>query len=402
MNTGIDTQHNNSRVDVVDTLLIIIKHRLFIIKFSILVIVISTAIAFALPIYFSATAKIVPTKEDNGFLNLMMAEMSGGLSNLASNILGGGSLSDYYIGVLDSDTIKDNVIDKFHLIKYYNKNTRQDTYKTLDQLVNITAGKKDGIISITVEDKDPNQAAALANAYVDELTKFTIEMSSSTAGKNAKFIEARLLTAKSDLSAAEDKLAKFQSRYKALDLPEQTKGTIGVIGNLMAQLALQETQLAVLKKSFTDAAPEVTKTKASIITIKNQIDHLESKNPANAIPSIGSIPGISEQYIKIMREFKKQETLVELLTKQYEMTLFSEAKDVSPIHIIQTAKVPDKKTRPKRFIIIIVGSILGVIVSILKVFIIDEHFSNLSSDEKARWHQLKRIAKKDNVEVQSN
>jgi uncharacterized protein involved in exopolysaccharide biosynthesis len=375
-------------IDLLDYLTIIVKRKSLIIRAMIAVFCISSAISFLLPKYYSSTARILPPQQDQGLMGLMMGSMGNGMASLAGDFLGKGSPTDLYMGILSTATISDAIIDRFKLMDVYEEKYRIDAYKALDKKVDFSAGKKDGIISITVEDKDPKRAADLANAYVEELGKLTAHLSMTDAGQNKSFLNERLAKAKVDLAKAEDEIKIFQSRNKALDVTEQAKGAIKGVADLEGQLAAEEVKLAGAKRVFTDDSQEVKNQKAVVANIKGQIAKFEGMRSGAAVLGVGSVPELGQQYLRLMREFKTQEALVEVLTKQYELAKLSEAKEISSIWVLQNARVPDKKSKPRRVLIILASTFTAGFLAILCIFI-NEYWQNLPVEEKERWLQFK-------------
>jgi len=87
-----------------------------------------------------------------------------------------------------------------------------------------------------------------------------------------------------------------------------------------------------------------------------------------------------------MREFKIQEALVEILTKQSEIKKLNEANDVSGLQVIQQARVPDKKIRPKRSLIVL-GSTFAALFSAVFLSFVLEYVERLPEGERARWRR---------------
>jgi len=346
----------------------------------------SIVVSFCLPSIYSSKAMVLPTSEEKSIRNAMLSQM-GGLAVLAGEALGGGSMSDLYVGMLKSDAVKDPVIDRLKLMDVYGNNDREDTYRDLDKRVSIVSGKKDGIISIIAEDEDPKRAAEIANAHVEELGKLAVRMNVTGAAQNRSFLEERLSRAKADLAKAEDNLKEFQSRNKAVQVNAQAEASIKGVAEMRAQLALQEVQLATLRRRFTDSKQEVKNLATSVAGLRGQIAKLEGTGDNGSIPSVGSVPAIGQTYARLMREFKIQETLVELLTKQYELTSISEANDVSPVQVLQKGRVPNKAIKPKRGFIIVMATLTAFLFSLVAAFVM-ERVSALSQEERGLWREL--------------
>lgn len=381
-----ESDPNGSR-KLVDYFEVITRNRLIVFRITVLSALVSIVVSLLLPKIYYSTARILPPQQENGIFSLMLGQMGGGVANLASDILGSGSTSDLYASILKSEAIKDRVIDRFKLIEVYKKSYRLDTYKTLDETVSVDVGKKDGIISITVEDKDPKRAAAIANAYVEELGALTRGLNTTGASQQRKFLEERLIKAKADLASTEDALKNFQSKNKAIDITEQAKGSIQEIADITGRLALEEVKLSTLQQQFTDASHEVVTQKKVIATLRSQLARKEGQEPQGVLPSIGSVPAIGEQYVRLMREFKIQEALVELLTKQFELMRYNEANTISTVQVIQKATVPDKKTKPKRSLIVMASTITGALFSIVYVFFIN-YSTQLPLEDRRRWRNV--------------
>jgi tyrosine-protein kinase Etk/Wzc len=374
-----------------DYLEVVARRWRMIVKVMAAAFILSVVITLQLPKIYSSTALILPPQQDGGMMGMMSA-MSGGMANLAGELLGKSTSADLYVGILNSSAIKDSIIDRFKLMEVYEEKYRIDTYRVLEEKAKIAAGKKDGIISNTVEDKDPKRAADLANAFVEELGKLTVKLNILGAGQNRGYLEERLAKSKADLSRTEEDLKRFQSKNKALDVPEQAKAAITGVAQLKAQLAIQEIQLAGARSRFTDSSREVKDLKVSVANIRAQIAQVEGDDRGSSIPSMGSVPALGQEYVRLMREFKVQEAIFELLTKQYEMAKMSEAKDVDGMQVIQKATVPDKKSKPKRSLIVLASTLAAGFGAVLYAFI-REAGAKMPAEDRQRWNQIIALAR---------
>ncbi|GAW65833.1 lipopolysaccharide biosynthesis protein [Geoanaerobacter pelophilus] len=337
---------------------------------------------------------IVPSPDDKGMMGAMMAQM-GGLAGMAGLAGGGPNNADLYQTMLYTETVQDPIINRFKLMTVYGVKFRAEAYKALFENTDISIGKKDGVITIAVDDIDPKRAADIANAYVDELGHLTTNLSMSGASKNRAFLEERLVSAKADLARAEDAMKNFQSKYKAVSIMDQAKASIEAVALLRGQLAAQEVQLGMLQRQFTENSQEVKMAKTSIANIRTQIADFEGSGGSSSIPSVGSVPELGKEYVRLLREFKIQETLVELLTKQYEMVKLDELKDVSSFQVIQSARPPEKKSSPQRGKLVVISS-CAVFILVASALVAGEHFASVSSDKlikiKSLCYELTRLA----------
>jgi uncharacterized protein involved in exopolysaccharide biosynthesis len=347
-----------------------------------------------MPNIYTAKTMVLPSQEDRNLMSALMNQM-GGLASLAAGAgsqIGGPTTVDLYVSMLRSEAVKDPLIDRLRLMEVYHRKYRADVYAILDKKTSVSVGKKDGIITISVSDRDPRRAAALANAYVAELGNLAVRLSVSGAGQTRNFLEERLVKAKAELSKAEENLKAFQTKNKAVSVTAQAEATIKGVAELRAQLAVQEVQLATYRRQFTDSSQEVKNLVTSVANLRTQIAKLEGEGGDSALPSVGSVPTIGQEYVRLMREFKTQESLVELLTKQYEMARLSEAKDVSPLQIIQVAKVPERKSGPSRSKIIIMTVLAAFFFSIVGLMV-REYLGRLPEHDVKRWKEIWNMLK---------
>lgn len=383
-------QKNSEERSLLDYIEILAKNWKMIVFAPFIAAVITAVIALLMPNIFTAKTMIIPSDSDSGGMGVLMGQL-GGLASIAGNSLGIKTASDLYVTMLQSEAVKDPIIDKFKLVERYKAEYRTDVYKKLDGTVLITLGKKDGIISISVDEEDPKLAADIANAYVEELGQLTARLNMSGAGQNRIFLEKRIAKANTELAKAEDALKEFQLQNKAISVTEQARATIEGVAQLRAQLATQEVQLASLHQRFTDQSQEVRSVKASIANLRAQINSMEGKGfPSSSIPSVGVVPQLGQEFMRLTREFKIQEAVVEMLTKQYEVAKVSENKDVSPFQILQKAKVPERKSKPaKTKMVLLAACVTGLLMIFFAIVL--ENINSMPSNAKNRWKSILQL-----------
>lgn len=383
------SSHGTGEPNLLDLLLVLAKHWKMIVRVPFAVAVITAIITLFMPNIYTARTMIIPSDDDSGGMGSALMAQLGGLAGLAGGTVGAKTTGDLYATMLQSEALKDPLIDRFKLKDHYEAEFRSSVYLTLDSVASISLGKKDGVITIAFSDEDPKFAADLANAYVDELANLTTRLNMTQAGDNRRFLVKRMAEAKADLGRAEDSLKVFQSKYKAISVTEQAKATIEGVAQLRAQLASQEVQLATLRRQLTDNSSEVKNIKASIGNLRAQIDSLESNgNTISSIPSVRSVPQLGQEYLRLMRDVKIQEAVLEMLSKQYEMAKLSETKDTSPFQVLEKAKVPERKSKPKRARIVILSAIVTGFFMVLAAFIL-EFVEKMPSEDRIRMQQLK-------------
>jgi uncharacterized protein involved in exopolysaccharide biosynthesis len=342
----------------------------------------SMLLAVLIPVRYESTARLMPPDNQSGSgLALAAAAMSGavggGLSGIASDILGVKNTSDIFVGVLGSRTVQDKLIQQFDLRKLYSVRSMDDARKMLTQRTGISVDRKSQIIFIAVTDKSPQRAAAMAQAYVDELNHLVSELSTSSARRERIFLEGRLQTVNQDLETAEKNFSQFASKNTAIDVKEQGKAMVEAAATLQGRLIAAESELQGLKQIYADNNVRVRSVQARIDELKNQLNKLGGKGesmteissqPSDSLyPSIRKLPLLGVEYANLYRNTKIQEAVLEALTKEYEMAKVQEAKEIPTVKILDAPNIPDKKSFPPRTLITLMGTALGCCAGVMFV-----------------------------------
>jgi uncharacterized protein involved in exopolysaccharide biosynthesis len=170
-------------------------------------IVIITAVVSLImtPIFAAKAVFIVPSPSAGGSAAQAMANLGGLMGGGAASLLGGGKSPDeMYMEFLKSQTIANVLIDKFDLQKRFETKSLTKTQAALKSRTLITSNKKAGLIAVQVEDKDPQFAADLANAYIAALKEMLRNFAVGEARQRQQYYEDQLIRAKMELTGTTD------------------------------------------------------------------------------------------------------------------------------------------------------------------------------------------------------
>lgn len=343
---------------------------------------------------YVSTAVIMPPQQQSSSVSAMLGQL-GGLANAAGSIAGLKNPNDLYVGMLQSRTIADNLIQKFKLQERYNKNTLDETRAKLTKMRDVSNGK-DGLIGVSVEDTDPKFAAELANAHVSELAALSKGLAITEASRRRLFFEKQLKAAKDELANAEVAMRTMQETTGMLQLEGQVKGIIANEAQLQGTIAAKTVQLQSMRSFATANNPDYMRLQEELRGLQGQLDKLQrgqSRAGDVMIPS-GKLPEVGFEYVRTLRDVKYYETIFELLAKQYELAKIDEAKDSSMIQQLDIAVPAQEKNKPKPLMMAIVGFFGGVVLAIFIALLLDAYI-NSRRDEKSndRWLALRRAWK---------
>jgi len=240
----------------------------------------------------------------------------------------------------------------------------------LSSRTDVVEDKKSGVIAIIVRDRDPGLAMSLANAYVDELGAVMAKVSTSAARRERIFIEQRLADENKSLQEAEQQFSQFASANMALNVPEQTKVTVEAAARLQGELIAARAQLEGLKQTYTEENIRVKSAQAHVNELDRELAKINSgrvtgaPDAATPYPSVKNLPLLGVKWADLYRNTKIRETVVELLTQQYEMARIQEAKEIPSPKVLDPASTPERK-RPSWLMILIAGTFLSTVLACL-------------------------------------
>ncbi len=296
------------------------------------------------------------------------------VGSIISDAMGVKSSGALYIGVLKSSSVEDRLIDRFDLRKVYRARYFKDARDELSENTDVSEDRKSGIIAISVTDRSPQRAQQMAAAYVSTLDDLMSQLDTSAAHRERVFLETRLIQVKQDLDKASKDLSDFSSKNATLDVKEQGKAMVEGVAALEGQLIAAESQLDGLKQIYTGNNVRVRSMQARVDLLREKLSQLRGNGdtPADTSAavndfgvSISRLPVLGLTYYDLVRSAKIQETMFEVLTKQYELAKIEEAKELPTAKVLDPANLPEVKTSPKRTLITLVG---GLIAGLLAVF----------------------------------
>ena len=349
----------------------LVRRRPFVIRCTGYGLLIAAAIAFLIPNEYRSTAQLLPPDQQSLSGASMLGAMAGASALIPSGIAGGllnsrtpGATS---IGILNSRTVQDNIINRFDLRRVYHLSRYSDTRKKLAERTTIVEDKKSGIITITVMDHDRVRARDIATAYIEALDKMQSQLSTSSARQERIFLEGRLKVIKADLDTAAKALSEFSSRNATLDVQKQGQATVEAAAKLQGELITAQSELHGLQATYTDENIRVREVRARIDELQSQLRKIggEGETADNSqlgsnqlFPSIRKLPILGVTYFNLYQQLTMQGTLYEILTKQYELAKVQEAKEIPTIKVLDQPDLPERKSYPPRLIFIIAGTFL--------------------------------------------
>ncbi len=409
------TSNKNSfgeEINLLDYLDVIFKRRGMIVRNSLLAGLMMLVLSFLLPKTYTATTTLLPPGEgeQNGLRSLL-------LNSPVSmfNVPGiPASSSDIFVEILKSRTVAEAVLSK----KYKGEETKQNLYEIWD-IENQTDAMNElhenstifaneqGIINISVEAHDAELSAQVANAFVEALDEVNREKSFSRAKNSRIYIEEQLKQTAVRLKKATTALADFQSEFKAVDLQAQTRVSIEKAGEIKGTIMAKEVELKVALQTLKRDNPIIRRLQKEVDELKIQFEHLQF---GNSVPfeeqkdyfiPFADVPEVGARLAEFLRDVKVQETVWQLLNQQFYSAKIQEARDTPTVQVLDAAVQPERRTRPKRKLLVVVTSFLTFVFSVFWAFCLEyvernkeqkdfQKMSGMVDELKADYNKLKK------------
>lgn len=318
---------------------------------SLLVGVIALGTSYLIPPTYTARTMFLPPQQPQSAAASALASL-GALSGLAGSSLGGvKTTGDQYVTLMQSVNVQDRLVDRFQLMSEYQSKYRFLARKTLSENVRITLGKKDGLITVEADGSSPKLAADLANAHVDELRRLTGELALTEVQQRRAFFEAELKKTRDQLAHAQQELQ--QSGFNPGALKTEPKSAAEAYARVKAEATAAEVKLQTLRRFMAESSVEVQQQQTLLGALRVQLSKLESADR----------PDVADAgYVGRYREYKYQESLFELFSRQFEMARLDESREGSLIQVVDAATPPEHKSKPKRAVIAVSASVVTALL----------------------------------------
>lgn len=151
----------------------------------------------------------------------------------------------------------------------------------------------------------------------------------------------------------------------------------------LANIFIEELNKLLQTYSLTDASQKRTFFDQQLRQAKDRLTDAEL--------TLDKTPNTSLKYLDALRNLKYQEAVWEMLAKQFEMAKLDEAKDFPLIQVLDKAMPPEKKSKPKRSMVVMLVTLAAFFLAVIWAFISEVLVRSSSDPEQGvRLQELRR------------
>ena len=354
------------------------KRRKMIISLVVLATLVAVIISMTMPAWYEASALLLPPK------NVTMPVA--GLSQLheVASVIQGLNLpvmvtpSDLYARMLASRTIAEPIIETFDLSSRYKTTTSYDTYLSLLSHSRFVV-ESEGLLLIAVEDRDPQMAADLTNAYVAGLESLNQKIASGRARQNREFVQERVAQVSTALDLARADYERFQVENRAVDFDQQTRIAVEEAIDLRVRLSQIDVDLKMSELTLGKDNPELIRKRQRREIVQAELYQLENGRGDSSYFSlpISRVPTLKGQYQVLFSRVQVQEQLYSILLDQLEQAKLSENESLPTVSVLDYARAPEIRSRPQRSRIVGSTFLVTLLITIM-LAMVAEYFDRLA------------------------
>ncbi|EJL9428036.1 polysaccharide biosynthesis tyrosine autokinase [Vibrio cholerae] len=243
--------------------------------------------------------------------------------------------------------------DKFYIVK----TARLVTINDLQQALSIAEqGKKTGILRLSLEGEEPQKIQAILDSIAHDYLMQNVERTSAEAEKSLQFLRSHLPEIKSTLDSAETKLNEYKLQNDSVDLKLEAESVLKTMVTIESRLNELQFQESEISQRYTKSHPaylSLMEKRKALLTEKNRLDGLVAK-----------MPKTQQEVIRLSRDVEVNQAIyLQLVAKVQELSVMK-ASAIGNVRILDNAETLEEPVKPKKPIIIIVSTIMGMLLSI--------------------------------------
>jgi len=371
---------------------VLVRNRRAVIWYPLVVAVAVGLFSVVAPAHYRGEVSVLPPDQDFQYVSLMSLP-------LAEFGMGGGmslpfmaTPSDILAHVLLSRRVLRAVVDSVRLDSLWREPTARAAVNRLRTSTTVKV-ELTGLVRIQVTDRDPHQAALIANVMVACADRINRSIANTKARHAREFIEKRLTETRQSLKEASRELEAFQRTHKTVSLDNELRVLIQNAASLKAQLTANEIELSVLKKSMSSQNPRVAVLEDRVVETRRRLLEMESGQDTGLTflsTGLGDAPQLVLDLAERTRQVRIEETLLELLSSQYESAKIQEAKDTPTISVLDYAEPDYQRTQPRRVRLVAASYAVSLMVVIALSFA-GEYFAVMRRRQPEKYERLVEV-----------
>jgi len=368
-------ENKDNLLGVVETVL---KHSRYIVITCLIVGIGAVVISLLLPVYYKASTIFLAASPDQA-----MPERIFGTSTTSLQYFGNNNDNDRLLTIAESSELANYLIDKFDLYDHYgiDSTAQRARFKIQEKffgLFEVQKTKRDAI-QLTVEDKDPEMAAAIANEARVRIDIMASSLIKATQARLMQTFRETIEAKETQIEVVSDSIQAFRERYSIYNTEAQSESLSSLLGRTQSKLARSEARLRALQTTNVRVDQDsIAFLKATVEGLKEEFNSLQSQ--ADQLnQGMSKVEALNEEHQQAVLQVSYDKERLKQIQAAYN-------SDVSAVILVEAAAVPIIKSRPKRAILVLAAVAIAFVFSLIAVLLLETY-------KDVDWKRLADIAR---------
>ncbi len=242
------------------------------------------------------------------------------------------------------------------------KLAREDAIAILHEALSVQEkGKSTGVLSLTLEDRDPVHAKTVLDAIANAYVRQNVERKSEEAQQSIEFLKKQLPLVKAQMDAAESKLNEYRLKHGSIDLKMEAQSILDQVVGVENAIAELDVKVEEIRARYTSNHPAMQ----TMLSKRQRLLHQKEA----LLAQVKSLPETEQKIIQLTRDTKVASELYTFLLNKYQELKVVKAGTVGNVRVIDFGNVPLHFVRPKRALIFVLSMTVALMLAVMLVFL---------------------------------
>lgn len=362
-------ENKDNLLEVIKT---IIAYLRYILVVCFLVGIGSIVVALVLPVYFKASTVFVAASPES-----LSERGIFGTTTRDPQPFGNNNDNDRLLTLASSNELIDFLIDTFDLYVHYDIDTEDPKSmhyirEEFNGLYEVQKTKRDAI-QLSVEDKDPQLAAAIANVARDKIDLLNIRAFKQLMANQKNSIDKNIRLKEIRIKILNDSLQAARNQYGIYNIQSQSESLSELRTSKGAKLIGAKAKYQALKSQSSIPRDTILYLQANLKGLEEEVNQLDAML-SNMNVGMPIVEGLEEELEEAYDQLNYDRERLKRLNTAFDA-------NISSIVTYEIASIPLIKSRPFRSLIVIGSVVAAFVLSLLAVLIFDTY-------KEVNWKEL--------------
>ena len=332
----------------------------------------SIVITLLLDNYYKATTIFYPASPE-----LANPELIFGYTSKVTDYFGSDRDLDRLVEISVSNEVVDYMVAKFRLYDHYDidstsKEGPHKVRKRFRKLYSVLKNRNDAI-ELSIEDTDPQLAAAMANAARDKINAIGQRLIKNRQATLLATFEDNMTRKRTELSILGDSLNTLKKFYNIYDAGSQGGQLAQNLTKAESEIIRGRARLEILENNPLIPQDTIQYIKADVRAYERELARLTSPNVKDDRLNLERFnEGLPKVSILGDLHFQGRKQLSYDL-ERYNQIMAAYKTDIPALQLVEIAETPRIKSRPGRTVIVLASVVAAFFFSILGALIADAY-----------------------------